>query len=89
MYMEKRGIVVLPEENLKVLAAKIAEGLKYLHAKGIVHRDMKPENILMSDTSDTCTPIITDFGYASQLKEGETCSKLCGTKKYLAPEVLE
>lgn len=39
-------------------------GVKYLHEIGIMHRDIKLENIMMSDSSDSATPKIIDFGLA-------------------------
>ena len=43
----------------------------------------------MSDVGDEGRPIIGDFGFSKLLKEGQTCSKYCGTKGYMAPEILE
>jgi serine/threonine protein kinase len=45
----------------------LATGVKYLHDIGIIHRDLKLENIMMSDTSDTAIPKIVDFGLATFL----------------------
>ena len=42
----------------------------------------------MSDMGDESSPIIGDFGFAKLLKEGKACSKFCGTKGYMAPEIL-
>ena len=43
----------------------------------------------MSDVGDSSRPIIGDFGFSKLLKEGQTCSMFCGTKGYIAPEILE
>ena len=43
----------------------------------------------MSDNSESASPIIGDFGFAKRLKEGQTCSLYCGTKGYMAPEILQ
>lgn len=52
------------EEYIKVLSKKIGQGINYLHESGIVHRDIKLENILIDEKLGVPTPIITDFGFA-------------------------
>ena len=42
----------------------------------------------MSDKSNESVPIIADFGYARRIADGQLCNKLCGTKGYMAPEML-
>lgn len=58
----------------------------YLHSKGIVHRDLKLENILLDHTGYIK---IIDFGLAKILKEGEMSDTFCGTPEYLAPEMID
>ncbi|ETO10935.1 calcium/calmodulin-dependent protein kinase-like protein [Reticulomyxa filosa] len=76
------------ESKAAWITCKLARALKYLHEHYVVHRDMKPENILF--TKDGRIKI-TDFGLAHYLKLPaafhimHTC---CGTPHYVAPEVL-
>ncbi|HLH22274.1 MAG TPA: protein kinase [Chloroflexota bacterium] len=67
------------------LAAQVADALGTAHARGIVHRDVKPANILLDD--DGC-PKLTDFGIAKLLDIPAVtqASLLLGTPHYLAPE---
>ena len=75
------------------LMKQLAQVLAYIHHdKGIIHRDIKTENILLSD--DRTSMRLTDFGMATEIRsqedgesEGET-SHCCGTRGYIAPEVL-
>ena len=54
-------------QNLKKsLFLKICLGLHHLHSKRIIHRDLKLENILLSETDE---PKLSDFGWASSLKK--------------------
>lgn len=63
-------------------------GVRYLHEFGIVHRDLKLENIMMSDTTDEAVPKIVDFGLAKIIGPSNTAQEPFGTLGYVAPEVL-
>ena len=63
-------------------------GVEYLHTKGIIYRDLKPENVLISADGHVR---MTDFGISKEglnAKDDRTAT-FCGTPEYLAPEVLE
>ncbi|XP_066247991.1 serine/threonine-protein kinase grp [Euwallacea similis] len=78
----------MPSRNAQFFMKNLLCGLNYLHTKGITHRDIKPENLLI-DGSGILK--ISDFGMATlfRLKGKERkLDKKCGTKPYLAPEVL-
>lgn len=73
----------------------ILEGLEYLHKKGIVHGDIKADNIVLCNSEDEDEyPVakLCDFGLCHVInpKTGKTkVDYVCGTKGYLAPELLE
>ena len=79
----------LPEEQTMLIMEHIFEGLKFLHEIGIIHRDMKPENILKQKTHDGKDIYkITDFGLSNLNTEQLTNAKI-GTAYYVSPEVVE
>jgi serine/threonine protein kinase len=57
----------LTEERVKELSYQIGIAIKYLHSYGIVHRDLKLENVMMSDNSETSIPKLVDFGLAKMI----------------------
>jgi serine/threonine protein kinase len=74
-----------PKEVVKIFTAEIILALEYLHACGIVYRDLKLENILLDAEGHIC---LTDFGLSKPLGESDRTETMCGTPGYLAPEIL-
>src|SRR3954463_1307929 len=77
----------LPIEEAVRLCSEVAEALEYAHSKGIVHRDVKPENILLSQNH----ALLADFGIARALQQQEARSltgtgAFIGTPVYMSPE---
>jgi hypothetical protein len=72
------------------VSAQVLDGLAHAHERGIVHRDVKPANVLLADEGDGISVRILDFGLA-RLTEGETLTAagdVPGTLAYIAPERL-
>ncbi|MCK5843875.1 MAG: serine/threonine protein kinase, partial [Victivallales bacterium] len=76
------------EETAVDLALEVAEALKYMNQFGILHRDIKPDNILISDIGEV---ILVDFGLSRE-EDQQTVSikgEISGTPQYLAPEYID
>ena len=86
-YLEKRQFKI-NEARARSLIHSIATALYYLHSYGIVHRDIKLENILMTDTGDNSQPKLMDFGLSKMIGPSEVCDEPLGTLGYIAPEIL-
>ncbi|KAJ3254419.1 camp-dependent protein kinase catalytic subunit [Boothiomyces macroporosus] len=74
----------LTEDHARYYATEIYMGLNFLHSKGIVYRDLKPENVLFDANGHAK---LADLGFAKELN-GNATTTFCGTPSYLAPEVL-
>jgi serine/threonine protein kinase len=71
------------------LFEEILESIDYLHKQTLIHRDLKPNNILITDGMNGRFVKIADFGLATiQEFDGQTHTKYMGTIRYAAPEVM-
>ncbi|KAK8380940.1 hypothetical protein O3P69_008094 [Scylla paramamosain] len=78
----------MPPHQAQTYFRELIAGVEYLHSRGVSHRDLKPENLLL-DENDRLK--ITDFGMATLFRhqgKERNLDRQCGTKPYMAPEVL-
>ncbi|KAI8464277.1 MAG: kinase-like domain-containing protein [Monoraphidium minutum] len=76
------------EKDAANLIRQILSGVAYLHGKGIVHRDLKLENMVMLNERDDSPVKIADFGLSKFFSADNVLSTMCGSPQYVAPEVL-
>ncbi|KAL0979482.1 hypothetical protein UPYG_G00185680 [Umbra pygmaea] len=91
-YLHSKG--TLKEDTIRFFLLQIARAMKVLKERGILHRDLKPQNILLchpggcrSSPNNTCIKI-ADFGFARHLQCNAMAATLCGSPMYMAPEVI-
>jgi serine/threonine protein kinase len=83
-YIKKNGRI--SEKQTKKFMTQIASGLHYLHSLNLIHRDLKPHNILLSKNGNIK---IADFGFVKDYTENSMFDTLCGSPIYMAPEILQ
>lgn len=87
---QKLAAGALPEREAAGIVRTLAEALAYAHRQGVIHRDLKPQNVMLEEDG---RPIILDFGLARQtLTSGETVTQsgvVMGTPAYISPEQAE
>lgn len=96
LFTHLQEATVFSEDRSRFYAAELLLALEFIHSKGIIYRDIKPENILLDAQGHIK---LADFGLAKELikvqkKEGEGedsykgTGTFCGTHEYLAPEII-
>ncbi len=76
----------LPESEIKEIALQLTSALFYLHNNNIIHRDIKPQNVLISASGIIK---ICDFGFARAIDNKTMITSIKGTPLYMAPELLK
>merc|ERR1712228_173132 len=75
------------EKTLMKLMKNTLQSAAYIHSKGIMHRDIKLENIMLVD-DETLDLKIIDFGLSTRLDQKDSIFTDCGTPGYIAPEII-
>ncbi|PIA54582.1 hypothetical protein AQUCO_00900861v1 [Aquilegia coerulea] len=87
VYLQRHGKV--PETTAKHFMQQLAAGLLILRENNLIHRDLKPQNLLLSANDDHSVLKIADFGFARSLQPRGLAETLCGSPLYMAPEIMQ
>ncbi|XP_073403942.1 serine/threonine-protein kinase Sgk1-B-like isoform X3 [Dendrobates tinctorius] len=86
LFHHMKDSMMFNTKTTRLFAAEMVCGLQYLHEHGVIHSDLKPDNILLQDTGHIK---ISDFGLSvMNVSEGAIVRWNAGTKGYVAPEIM-
>ncbi|TKW16739.1 hypothetical protein SEVIR_5G319200v4 [Setaria viridis] len=85
-FLHKQDHKALPLDKIISISLDIAHGMAYIHSQGVVHRDVKPENIIFDE--EFCAKIV-DFGIACEEEYCDPLANDTGTFRWMAPEMMK
>ena len=77
----------MDEETAKRMVRVLIETVMACHKKGVVHRDLKPDSIMLATANDPTNLILIDFGYSREI-DADFFQSYVGTTSYMAPEIV-
>jgi len=86
-FVRRKFMKCLTESEAIPIFRQIVSAVAYMHGLGLVHRDLKLENILINDFAGLNQIKIIDFGFATNCQEGAKLSMFCGTPCYMDPDL--
>lgn len=88
LYSIIKNYPLLSEKQIFNIFHQIYKAILFLHNNLVIHRDIKPDNIIFSDESFESNVKIVDFSLSTPFKKGEKFNIFCGTPGFIAPEIL-
>ncbi|KAL7505702.1 hypothetical protein ACHAXN_006127 [Cyclotella atomus] len=77
------------EKDARELSRGLLSAVEFMHNRGIAHRNLKPQSLLLERDSDNTSIKIADFGLAKRVHMPQSLTTLCGSLHYVAPELLK
>lgn len=77
------------EKDAMHFSQGLLRAVQYMHERGVAHRDLKPQNLLLESNDDNTSVKVCDFGYAKRVYMPNSLTTLCGSLHYVAPELLK
>ncbi|CAJ1943006.1 unnamed protein product [Cylindrotheca closterium] len=77
------------ESDARKLTTSLLKGVHCMHTSEVAHRDLKPQNLLLSSKENHTEVKIIDFGFSRRVHTPQSLTSRCGTPHYVAPEILK
>ncbi|CAA0410461.1 unnamed protein product [Arabidopsis thaliana] len=83
---DRLGRQKMKESDARKLFQQLIDAVDYCHNRGVYHRDLKPQNLLLDSKGNLK---VSDFGLSAVPKSGDMLSTACGSPCYIAPEKID
>ena len=77
------------EKDARDLIRILLKAVEYMHSMNVAHRDLKPQNLLLTSKNDDADIKVGDFGFARRVHTPQSLTTRCGTPTYVSPEILK